>query len=135
MDILSLMDKVEAGEYSDDRFPVTDEMLVNGQPVSFTYRLTDAMQHAQVVMNRQPHTEPDGTVTEGVVTSSCKPGAIVLRVSKKVGIGLRIGGEVSLCFECGPEGGVYHPTPGISMAKVNEVAVGLADLTGGLPDD
>lgn len=46
----------------------------------------------------------------GVVTPSCEDRDARYPVAHHVGRMLRIGGEVRLCFACGPEGGVYHPS-------------------------
>lgn len=125
MDMLELMDKVERGDYAADRFPVRDELLVNGQPYGFTYRLVDAMQHAQTVLSRRVLVPSEG---EGIITASCNSKSRVETVTRRVGVGLRIGGEASLCFACGPEGGVYHPTRGQSLRSVLDVARRLAEL-------
>lgn len=45
----------------------------------------------------------------GVVTESCVDRESRLPVAQHVGRMLRIGSEAQLCFECGPDGGVYHP--------------------------
>lgn len=47
-----LADKVEAGDFRQDRFPITDTIRADGESVTFTYTLAAAMQHAQVVLSR-----------------------------------------------------------------------------------
>ena len=54
---------------------------------------------------RLPIVPPPGT---GIVTDSCED-RTPYPVAAHVGRMLRIGGEVRLCFDCGPDGGVYHP--------------------------
>jgi len=49
----------------------------------------------------------------GVVTPSCEQRGPVHVIPARAGIGLRIGGEASLCFTCGPDGGVYHPSSNV----------------------
>lgn len=53
MDILTLADKVEAGEYRSDRYPETSTLRADGETVTFTYTLQAAMQHAQTIMSRK----------------------------------------------------------------------------------
>lgn len=63
--------------------------------------------------------DPDGF---GIVTPGCGDRTRMLFVDFDHGRALRIGGEASLCFACGPEGGVYHPTecePGTSDIPVS----------------
>lgn len=48
-------------------------------------------------------------VGTGIVTPSCEERDTRYPVAQHVGRMLRIGSEASLCFACGPEGGVYHP--------------------------
>lgn len=45
----------------------------------------------------------------GIVTAGCDDRSDVLHVAYEVGVGLRVGSLARLCFECGPDGGVYHP--------------------------
>ena len=53
----------------------------------------------------------------------------------RTGQGLRIGGEASLCWHCGPGGSVYHPDEGYSMADVRREADRLPFVTGYDPAD
>jgi len=63
------------------------------------------------------HVSPDETYRlpivpapgTGVVTPSCEDRDERYPVARHVGRMLRIGGEARLCFDCGPDGGVYHP--------------------------
>lgn len=61
---------------------------------------------------RVPLVAPDGVA---IVTPSCRD-RTRYAITARAGIGLRIGGEARLCFECGPSGGVYHPAS-YSMAE------------------
>jgi len=79
-----------------------------------------------------PLTPPAGV---GVVTPSCTDRTDVLAVPIRTGQGLRIGGEASLCWRCGPGGSVYHPDDGYSMADVRRVADRLPFVTGYDPAD
>ena len=79
-----------------------------------------------------PLTPPPGV---GVVTPSCADRTDVLAVPIRTGQGLRIGGEASLCWRCGPGGSVYHPDAGYSMADVRRVADRLPFVTGYDPAD
>lgn len=79
-----------------------------------------------------PLTPPAGV---GVVTPSCTDRTDVLAVPIRTGQGLRIGGEASLCWRCGPAGSVYHPDDGYSMADVRRVADRLPFVTGYDPAD
>lgn len=46
----------------------------------------------------------------GFVLPACGDGPeFGLAIHHLTGISLRVGGEVALCFDCGPDGGVYHP--------------------------
>jgi hypothetical protein len=76
---------------------------------------------------RLPLVPPDGI---GIVVRSCRDRGVKMPVPARVGIGLRIGGEASLCFECGPDGGVYHPADGLSMEQVRTIADGLPFVAG-----
>lgn len=58
----------------------------------------------------------------GIVTPSCDERDARYPVARHVGAMLRIGGETSLCFACGPEGGVYHPDEHYIMDDVRAVA-------------
>lgn len=109
MNMLDLSDRIEAGSYRSDRFPA----------VPFT-TLEDMMQQAQDVLEAE--------VWAGRVVPSCTDHTEWIVVSREVGVGLRIGGEANLCFDCGPDGGVYHPS--VSMSEVATVAVALAKITG-----
>lgn len=108
MTVLDLMDRVRAGQYRSDRFP----------SVPYT-TLAMAMQHAQDVLTVA---EPNGQEVPGTITPSCSDRSRVEVVAKHVGIGLRIGCEVNLCFACGPDGGHYHPSEGETMDSVMAVA-------------
>jgi hypothetical protein len=79
-----------------------------------------------------PLTPPPGV---GIVTPSCTDRTDVLAVPIRTGRGLRIGGEASLCWRCGPGGSVYHPDAGYSMADVRRVADRLPFVTGYDPAD
>lgn len=79
-----------------------------------------------------PLTPPPGV---GIVTPSCTDRTDVLAVPIRTGQGLRIGGEASLCWRCGPGGSVYHPDEGHSMADVRRVADRLPFVTGYDPAD
>jgi len=79
-----------------------------------------------------PLTPPPGV---GVVMPSCTDRTDVLAVPIRTGQGLRIGGEASLCWRCGPSGSVYHPDAGYSMADVRRVADRLPFVTGYDPAD
>ena len=79
-----------------------------------------------------PLTPPPGV---GIVTPSCIDRTDVLAVPIRTGQGLRIGGEASLCWRCGPGGSVYHPDAGYSMADVRRVADRLPFVTGYDPAD
>jgi hypothetical protein len=79
-----------------------------------------------------PLTPPPGV---GIVTPSCTDRTDVLAVPIRTGQGLRIGGEASLCWRCGPGGSVYHPDAGYSMADVRRVADRLPFVTGYDPAD
>lgn len=68
-----------------------------------------------------PITPPEGV---GIVTPGCRDRSDALAIPVRVGVGLRIGGEAALCFRCGPDGSVYHPS-GVSMADVRAVAARL----------
>ena len=74
-----------------------------------------------------PLTPPPGV---GVVMPSCTDRTDVLTVPIRTGQGLRIGGEASLCWRCGPSGSVNHPDDGYSMADVRRVADRLPFVTG-----
>ena len=74
-----------------------------------------------------PLTPPPGV---GIVTPSCTDRTDVLAVPIRTGQGLRIGGEASLCWRCGPGGSVYHPDAGYSMADVRREADLLVELPG-----
>lgn len=56
---------------------------------------------------RLPIVPPEGI---GVITASCADRESLIAVPARVGVGLRVGGEASLCLACGPGGGVYHPS-------------------------
>lgn len=77
----------------------------------------------------------------GVVVPGCEDRSDVLTFPVRVGVGLRIGGEASLCLRCGPEGSVYHPAspakvpPAKAMAGVRAVAARLPFATGYDPAD
>lgn len=65
----------------------------------------------------------------GAVLGTCVlPGSELpddaLRVHHLTGRSLRIGGEIALCFDCGPDGGVYHPDE-VDMATVRKKAAEL----------
>jgi hypothetical protein len=79
-----------------------------------------------------PLTPPPGG---GVVTPSCTDRTDVLAVPIRTGQGLRIGGEASLCWRCGPRGSVYHPDAGYSLTDVRRVADRLPFVTGYDPAD
>ena len=79
-----------------------------------------------------PLTPPPGV---GIVTPSCTDRTDVLAVPIRTGQGLRIGGEASLCWHCGPGGSVYHPDDGYSMADVRREADRLPFVTGYDPAD
>ena len=79
-----------------------------------------------------PLTPPPGV---GIVTPSCSDRTDVLAVPIRTGQGLRIGGEASLCWRCGPGGSVYHPDAGYSMADVRREADRLPFVTGYDPAD
>ena len=49
----------------------------------------------------------------GVIVPSCDRRGPVYVIPYRTGVGLRIGGEVGLCFTCGPDGGVYHPSSNV----------------------
>lgn len=74
---------------------------------------------------RLPIVPPPGT---GIVTPSCEDRDDRYPVVQHAGRMLRIGGEVRLCFACGPDGGVYHPSRsdegmwGYSMEDVRRTA-------------
>lgn len=53
MTILDVLDKVERGDYRDDRFPLRYPQLIGGRVVEFTYKLDAALQHAQVMLSQQ----------------------------------------------------------------------------------
>lgn len=112
MNLLDVQDKIKAGQYRSDRFPA----------VPFK-TLEDMMQEAQAVLSAE-------TLWAGIITPSCGDHSHIETVSRKVGIGLRIGGEANLCFVCGPEGGYYHPAEGETMNSVMFVAGRLNVLTG-----
>lgn len=120
MTVLELMDRVRAGQYRSDRFPVTSEH--DGH--EYTYTLHDAMQHAQVIMGG---VDP-ASDWQGVITPACHDRTRTEVVSHRVGVGLRIGGEASLCFTCGPDGGHYHPSEGESMDSVMATAARLDSI-------
>lgn len=111
MDILTLSDRVREGAYRSDRFPA----------VPFT-PLAVAMEHAQRAMTGPE--EDDGW--HGILTPACNDRSRTETVTKRAGIGLRIGGEASLCFACGPDGGHYHPSEGETMDSVLAVAARIA---------
>lgn len=109
VDILTLSDRVREGAYRSDRFSA----------VPFT-PLTVAMQHAQLVMT--------ATESDGIITPACADRTRTEAVPHGVGIGLRLGGEASLCLTCGPDGGHYHPAEGETMDTVMTVAERLAPI-------
>lgn len=119
MTVLELMDRVRAGQYHSDRFVLTSE-LPDGTERAYT--LQAAMQHAQVIMTRAD-TSSDW---QGVITPACHDRTRTEVVSHRVGVGLRLGGEASLCFACGPDGGHYHPSEGETMDSVMATAARLA---------
>jgi hypothetical protein len=45
----------------------------------------------------------------GIVTPGCDDRSEVLHIAYEAGVGLRVGSDARLCFDCGPDGGVYHP--------------------------
>lgn len=49
------------------------------------------------------------TAYPGFVWPQCGDPTGELEVHHDTGRSLRIGGDIHLCFECGPDGGVYHP--------------------------
>ena len=124
MDMLTLADRVEAGAYRDDRFPLTSTLRADGETVRFTYSVEAAMQHAQVMLAQYD----DGQQWAGTITPSCVDKSRTEVVPQHVGIGLRIGGEAVLCFTCGPDGGHYHPGEGESMDSVMTVAARLSTI-------
>lgn len=70
----------------------------------------------------------------GVATPGCNDRSDIATFPVRVGVGLRIGGEASLCHRCGPEGSVYHPSAlldedGTMLAATrSEVAFAMAEL-------
>src|SRR5437588_4190028 len=60
----------------------------------------------------------------GVVRPVCGKTDGALEVHHETGRSLRVGGEIRLCFECGPDGGVYHPDE-VDMETVAEKAAEL----------
>ena len=105
--MLDLSDRIEAGSYRSDR----------AAAVPFT-TLQDVLEMGQAVMEHFTVGEP----WAGIISPSCvsRNGAFV--VNHEIGVGLRIGGEASLCFVCGPEGGHYHPADGQTMSSVSAAA-------------
>jgi hypothetical protein len=81
---------------------------------------------------RLPIAPPTGV---GVVIPSCEDRTDLLTMPIRSRQGLRIGGEADLCFRCGPEGSVYHPGDGFSMADVRRIADRLPFVTGYDPAD
>jgi hypothetical protein len=81
---------------------------------------------------------PPGGV--GIVTPSCQD-RTQYAIPIRAGVGLRIGGEARLCFECGPEGSVYHPadengdTDEHALGFVLRLAGELTGATGYDPDE
>lgn len=45
----------------------------------------------------------------GLVMAACGTPDVAFEVHRQTGRMLRQGGEIHLCFDCGPDGGVYHP--------------------------
>jgi hypothetical protein len=70
---------------------------------------------------------PQGT---GILTPSCSEQDERHYLLRRVGVGLRVGGEAALCFACGPQGGVYHPADGYTLADVLAVAERLPQAPG-----
>ena len=63
----------------------------------------------------------------GIVTPACGSVEGAFEVHHETGRMLRIGSEAYLCFDCGPDGGVYHPEdredmPPQTMASVRKIA-------------
>lgn len=64
----------------------------------------------------------------GLVMRACRDVDGAFEVHNETGRSLRIGGEAYLCFDCGPDGGVYHPEdrdaegPTFTLAEVREIA-------------
>lgn len=110
MNMLDLSDRIEAGSYRSDRFTA----------VPFT-TLQDVMQQAQDALSTDA--EDEGRWA-GIVTPSCEDHTSWISVQREIGVGLRIGGEANLCFQCGPEGGHYHPS--VSMDEARAAASRLA---------
>jgi hypothetical protein len=81
---------------------------------------------------RPPIVPPDGI---GVIAPSCDERAGLFPVPARVGVGLRVGGNVAVCLACGPEGGVYHPSEGYAMTDVRAVADRLPFAAGYDPAD
>lgn len=77
--------------------------------------MSAAPRHADRVVRPDPDyrlpLEADGE--HGVLTPSCDERGPVHVISYWAGVGLRIGGEARLCFTCGPDGGVYHPSSNV----------------------
>lgn len=109
MNLLDVQDGIVAGSYRSDR----------AAAVPFT-TLQDVLAEGQAIMEAFTPGEP----WAGYVSPSCvsRVGAFV--VNHEIGVGLRIGGEANLCFQCGPEGGHYHPS--VSMDEARAAASRLA---------
>lgn len=60
----------------------------------------------------------------GVVLPTCGDWDGALEIHNMTGRSLRIGGDIALCFDCGPGGGVYHPDQ-TDMATVSKSAAEL----------
>lgn len=65
----------------------------------------------------------------GIVTPACGVTDGAFEVHHETGRMLRIGSEARLCFDCGPDGGVYHPSEegptgdgALSMAELRKLA-------------
>jgi hypothetical protein len=71
----------------------------------------------------------------GVVTPACEDRSEIFPVPLRTAIGLRIGGEINLCFACGPEGSVYHPAPDLTISQLRTLADKLPFATGYDPAD
>ncbi len=67
-------------------------------------------EHAKQIIPAAPDyrlpLEPDGF---GIVTRDCGDRGEQFHVDFDAGRMLRVGDIAYLCFDCGPEGGVYHP--------------------------
>lgn len=93
---------------------------------------------------RMPIFPPEGI---GIVLPGCTDRSDILVIPVRVGEGLRIGSEATLCFRCGPGGSVYHPVALLelhrpnatqiagAMTEVRAVAARLPFASGYDPDD